>query len=43
MGIIKVIKQAAVEVTDHIAIKIINARIENYGTIQALKAVIYPG
>ncbi len=37
MGIIKVIKQAAVDVADNIAIKIINARIEHYGTIHSLK------
>ena len=37
MGIIKEIKQAAGDVADNIAIKIINARIENYGTVQSLK------
>lgn len=37
MGIIKVIKQATGDIADNIAIKIINARIENYGTVQSLK------
>lgn len=37
LGIIKVIKQATGDIADNIAIKIINARIENYGTVQSLK------
>ena len=37
LGIIKVIKQTTGDVADNIAIKIINAHIKNYGTVQSLK------
>jgi hypothetical protein len=37
LGLLKAIRQTAVDVVDNFVVKIINTRIEKYGTVQLLK------